>query len=210
MLAMDAVASEVRLFLKQSVFRSRARAFNRISSDGLTHVIDFQMGRFDPPGTQYVGFRKNWYGKFTVNLGIYVPEVARLINVGGERRFVREYDCCIRTRLGSLGPEASDMWWDLEAGHESVPYLLERFSKDAFPFFARFETRDDFLSQRRETAKYLRDNPSRIDCAIILATRGQRAEARDFLMAEAHESRTHPRLPFVLRIAEKLGIDLDS
>ena len=40
------------------------------------------MGSFDPPGTTHIpGLRENLYGRFTVNLGVYVPEVAR--NHGG-------------------------------------------------------------------------------------------------------------------------------
>ena len=37
----------------------------------------FRWDLFDPPGTVYVpGLTQDLYGKFTVNLGVYVPEVA--------------------------------------------------------------------------------------------------------------------------------------
>jgi len=208
--AMDAAQAEVRGFLKRFGFRSRARTFNRTSSDGITHVIDFQMGRFDPPGTHYVGFRQNLYGRFTANLGIYIPEVARLLGLGGEGSFVREYDCCIRTRLGLVGPDGQDIWWELDAARKYLPDLLHRIERDAFPLFTRFDTRDGVLSQRTEGTGYSDINPSRVVCAIVLATRGQQAEARNFLATEAYENRNHPGLPLVLSLAKTLGIDLNS
>ena len=95
--AMDEIQASVRPFLKELGFR--ARAFNRLTSDGITHVIEFQMGRFDPPGTHYVGFKKNWYRKFTVNVGVYVPELHEYSFPGAKLSFVHEYHCWIRERL---------------------------------------------------------------------------------------------------------------
>ena len=44
----------------------------------------FQMGAFDPPGTTYIpGLRENLYGLFTINLGVYVPDVYKF-QVGSE------------------------------------------------------------------------------------------------------------------------------
>jgi len=61
------------------------------------------MGRFDPPGTSYIPwFRKNLYGKFTVNVGVYVPEVAILRYGSKGRSFALEVECCVRMRLVQL------------------------------------------------------------------------------------------------------------
>ena len=53
------------------------------------------------------------YGKFTVNVGVYVPEVDEYTMVKGPRSLPHEYDCCIQGRLGNLGPERTDIWWEL-------------------------------------------------------------------------------------------------
>jgi hypothetical protein len=75
--SLDGLQAKLRPVLKDYGFRARGRTFNRTTSDGLTQVVNLQMGRFDPPGTTYVpGLRDNLYGKFTVNLGAFVPEVA--------------------------------------------------------------------------------------------------------------------------------------
>ena len=74
---LDELQGKLRSALAERGFRTRGRAFNRRTSDGLTEVVHIQMGSFDPPGTTYIpGLRENFYGKFTVNLGVFVPEVA--------------------------------------------------------------------------------------------------------------------------------------
>src|SRR5690606_24175664 len=76
--AMDVIQRGVRPLLKEAGFRGSGRTFNRGTPDGLTQVVRFQMGSFDPPGTTDIpGLRENRYGWFTVNLGVYVPEVAK-------------------------------------------------------------------------------------------------------------------------------------
>ena len=73
---MDELQAKLRPFLKDQGFRMRARTCNRETAEGLTHVINFQMGRFDPPGAPEIpGLRDNLYGMFTVNVGVCVPEI---------------------------------------------------------------------------------------------------------------------------------------
>ena len=98
-------------------------------------VIDFQMGRFDPPGTTFIpGLRENLYGLFTINLGVYVPEVARHHGGGEAKSVVRDGNCCIRTRLGRT--TRKDSWWKISADETVVTELLERFQNEAFPLFS--------------------------------------------------------------------------
>jgi len=49
------------------------------------------MGRFDPPGTNFIaGMPENMYGKFSVNVGVYVPEVFKLMFGSEKRSFIQE------------------------------------------------------------------------------------------------------------------------
>jgi hypothetical protein len=203
---------------KERHFRRRARTYNRTTANGLIHVVNFQMGRFDPPGTVSIpGFRENVYGRFTVNVGVYVPEVQ--VSVSGEKepKFVAEYCCCVRERLGLLGPEHVNVWWELhnddDSAEEVVDEIRQRLEADAFPFLARFETRDALLKELLDDApaKGNRSPRSRIVCAIVLAARGQRSEARSLLIA--HRA-THIRegghpghLKYIDDLAVKLGLD---
>ena len=207
--AMDELQTNVRPFLKELRWRARARAFNRTTLDGLTQVIEFQLGRFGPPGTHYVGLRRNVYGKSTVNVGAYVPEVDKYTSPGvGVPSFVHGHDCCIRERLGKLGPEHEDMWWTLGVPYDGAAEVCHRIERDALPFLARFETRDALLNQwTLDTPNpYTGGKPPRIVCAIILAVRGRRDEARSFLVAQAREHRNHPHFAFVCALADKLGL----
>lgn len=72
--SMNRLQRDVGADLKKLGFKVRGRTYNRITDDGLTQVVNFQLGPSDPPGTTYIaGLRENLYGFFTVNLGVYVP-----------------------------------------------------------------------------------------------------------------------------------------
>ena len=110
--AVDRVQRAIRPSLKEHGFKSRGRTFNRLTSDGLTQVVNLQMGPSDPPVTTYIpGLRENLYGLFTINLGVYIPEVAELKSSGLARSWVQEYYCSIRTRLGQASGSSQDLWW---------------------------------------------------------------------------------------------------
>jgi hypothetical protein len=139
----DEIQSALHVALKPKGFRKQGRTFNRTTDDGLVQVINVQMGASDPPGTVHVpGVRENLYGHFTVNLGVYVPEVAKLHGIGGAKRFVQAPDCCVRQRLGSAGPEMQDIWWRNDALAEVVPEVLARLERDGLPFLDRYASRD--------------------------------------------------------------------
>ena len=89
--AMDEILSALSPCFKERGFRAQRRTFNRVTSDDLTHVVQFQMGRFDPPGTNFIaGMRENMYGKFSVNVGVYVPEVFKLMFGSEKCSFIQE------------------------------------------------------------------------------------------------------------------------
>ena len=73
---MDEVQKQLYHSLTERGYRAKARTLSRTTPEGLIHVINFQMGRFDPPGTNYIPWlREKLYGRFTVNIGVHVPEV---------------------------------------------------------------------------------------------------------------------------------------
>jgi hypothetical protein len=85
------------------------------------------------------GIRKNFYGRFTVNLGVSLPGVRSLEHNRPSPEFLREYDCDIRERLSVLA-YSEDRWWDLD---HSVPETAAEIVRlmDGFgvPFLERFE-----------------------------------------------------------------------
>lgn len=160
--------------LKAAGFRVSGRTFNRITPDGLTQVIGFQMGSFDPPGTTYIpGLRENLYGRFTVNLGVYVPEVAKHHGGGEAGKVVQDYHCCVRARLGEVGPENADLWWLLSPTDALRQEMCDRLAHHGLRFLARFESRDAILREWDAVeSNQFAGNPPRIVKAIILVERG--------------------------------------
>ena len=76
---LDSIQKEIFLFLKPLGFKKKGRTFNRQTENGIYQVINIQSGRYEF-GDKYVipGFRENFYGKFTVNLGVMVKEIYEL------------------------------------------------------------------------------------------------------------------------------------
>jgi hypothetical protein len=125
------------------------------------------------------GLRENLYGWFTVNLGVYVPEVALYSGEAG--RFVQHFYCCIRTRLGNVGPEQQDLWWEIGADVDAE--IRQRLASDALPYLDRFASRDHILREWADATEIAGagGHPPRIVKAIMLAARGQVDEAHELL-----------------------------
>jgi hypothetical protein len=205
---LDELQTRLRPTLKEWGFRVRGRTFNRTTPDGLTEVLNLQAGSFDPPGTTYIpGLRENLHGKFAVNLGIFVPEVAGCLAGGGPRSFIQEYHCSIRARLRVVGSERKDIWWDTRSDEAMADELLQRFRRDAIPFFEAFDTPDKILSEWQEVAEspYF-GSPPRIVCAIVLTKRGRVDEARAVPAEQAKETRNPGHPAYVRELVEKLGL----
>ncbi len=166
------------------------------------------MGSFDPPGTTYhPGLRENLYGRFTVNLGVYVPEVASFHGGGPPKSWIQDYNCCLRTRLGALGLENKDLWWSIRARDEVLDDLLPRVSHDAMRYFATYTSRDQILSALEgKSQNTSAGGPPRIICAIILAQRGNTSQARELLKEQARETRNPGHPAYVRALAERLGL----
>jgi hypothetical protein len=200
---MDDLQLSLRPFLKKHGFRLQARTCNRTTADGLTHVVNFQMSRFDSPGTSYFPWlRKNLYGKFTVNVGVYVPEVGLAEYGAQSRTFVPEVYCCIRMRLGQLGGK-SDVWWSLPGNKATIQDIQVRIERDAFPFLARCENRDGVL---QELALGTGTLTPRISRAIILAHRGEFDDARELLRNQINATPSAKHCEYVQQIAERLNL----
>lgn len=207
--ALDLIQKPLASELKARHFRVRGRTFNRQSADGLTQVLNIQMGSFDPPRTTYhPGLRENLYGKFTVNLGVYVPEVAANHGAGCAKGWVQEYNCCIRARLGNLGTEQADIWWSIAQGEAVIEDLMPRICHDAMFFFARYESRDLILAELQGRSENIgAGGPPRIICAIILASRGDPSAAHALLAEQVRENQNPGHPAYVRRLAAKLGLD---
>ena len=206
--AVDDIQSVLRPFLKSSGFKMRGRTFNRATEDGLTQVVSIQMGASDPPGTTHIpGFRENLHGRFTVNLGVYVPEVARHQGGGEAKAWVQEYHCCVRTRLGAASGDERDTWWPARSDDAITGDIRRRLAMGGLPFLDRFATRDRILAEWHDRSENMgASSPPRIVMAIIWAERGEKGRARELLARQVLEARSPGHPDYVRSLANKLGV----
>jgi len=203
--SMDHIQGALKPRLMSEGFRVRGRTFNRTTHDGLTHVVNFQMGSSDPPGTTYIpGLRENLYGLFAVNLGVYVPEVAQ--HTGAQAKaWIQDYHCCIRVRLRSLIGEGRESWWRAEPNEQVINDVTKALDCSALPFLERFSTRDQIITGwTRGPAEF--GTPPRIVAAIILAARGSLEQSRALLSRQVLETRNPGHPDYVRRLALALGV----
>jgi hypothetical protein len=207
-LAVDRIQAHLSPFLKDHGFRRRGRTFNGPTGDGLTRVVSIQMGASDPPGTTYIpGLRENLHGLFTVNLGVYVPEVARHHGGGEAKSWMQEYHCCIRSRLGAACGEPRDVWWPARADEHIIEDIRRCLELFGLPFLDRFATRDRILAEWAGRSENLSaSSPPRIVLAIILLTRGRKDEARALLSLQASETHNARHPESVRGLATRLGL----
>lgn len=201
--AVDEIQRALRPVLKAEGFTVRGRTFNCVTEDGLTQVISIQMGASDPPGTTY----KNLHGLFTVNLGVYVPEVARHDGGGEAKSWVQEYHCCVRARLGKACGEKRDIWWHARAEDAVIEDVRRRLEQAGLPFLNRYSTREKILAEWQDRSENMgAGRPPRIVLAIILAEHGRKDEARALLAQQVHETRSPGHPDYVWRLANRLNV----
>lgn len=208
--ALDEIQRAVGPSLKEQGFKVRGRTFNRLTDDGLTQVINLQMGPSDPPGTTYIpGLRENMYGFFTVNLGVYIPEVAELSGGGTApaKAWVQEYHCSIRDRLGPVSGSDRDIWWHLNGSSKVIADLQPLLLSYGLLFLERFRSREMILSELEGHGDNLQYCAvPRIVCAIILAKRHDIVGAKALMKAQALEilNPNHPK--YVRELALRMGL----
>jgi hypothetical protein len=178
--AMKNVVAEVAPMLKDAGFRKRRHGFNRRTEDGLIHVIHFQMGPFDPPGTTEIPpFRSNLYGRFTINLGVFCHDMPTSGPPGKKYQWINEYSCHLRKRIGALLP-SGDIWWPLDDESFAAQASQATLINHGLPWLDRYATRDGILEAFRRGDRRDLGMPPRapLDITALLLATGHRAEAR--------------------------------
>ena len=195
-------ASLYKDVLKPRGFNKKGNTFNRVTSDGLIQVINFQAGRYEP--WEEVN---RLHGSFTVNLGIYIPEVAE--TSFEKKDFVNEYSCEIRTRLSRLSGNG-EAWMSLKDFKEedrlNLVQMLEQFG---FPFLERFETREKIIKNIDETKKNVVTPRPLVLLALIHCKQGNAVKASELLKKQYDESSDHRgHQEYLIKLADKMGIKI--
>jgi hypothetical protein len=207
---MDTVQRGVRSALKAHGFKVRGRTFNRVTADGLTQVINLQMGASDPPGvTRIPGVTNTLHGMFTVNLGVFIPEVAeaRLAGARGQS-WIQEYSCSIRSRLGVASGHERDMWWPLDDPTTTLAGVEPLLLSFGLLFLDRFRNRELILS---ELDGFIENLPfcatPLVVSAVILAKKDDPQKARRLMQQHVSHAHHHPsHADYVRKLALDLGL----
>ncbi len=182
------VRTALRETLRPLGFTVAGGTSNRSARDGIIHVISLQFGT------------GSLTGSCTVNVGVFIPEVAAVFGVGPNRDHVSETACDVRGRIGRLMPSGDDSWWPFAAKPEEVARQVpEAVSQFALPFLSKLETREALVASWQALEAFT--TPRRtIDLALVLAAAGRRAEALELIERALQSS--SPHIPLLAKRAK--------
>jgi hypothetical protein len=178
-----------------------------------------QAGPFEigPPLPEPVKhLREDFYGKFTVNLGIFVDEIYERNNPPiSQNKVISDAHCFIRTRLGHI-TEREDIWWSLlHEMNEAIEEISSFILQVGIPFLDRFRSRDLIVSKWQDfnDSEILLTNVARLDVAMILLRRNDLTGATKLFQEHLDDCKNKSHLPhvvnhirYVKELAAKLGI----
>lgn len=197
-----------RELLKLNGYKKSGRTFNKQAEDGLVQVINFQSGQY-PIGNYIIpGFRESFYGLFTVNLGIYIPEIVELEErLKPSKNVIQEYDCHIRTRLSNLISN-EDYWWKISEDSKGLcSIIIEQLQKHAFVFFDELSSREKIMNNLAlYIKKYHVMSRNYLDIGLIHYKLGSMAQAEEYFNRHYSETDVHSHKKYVIDLSEKLGI----
>jgi hypothetical protein len=98
------VKAAISPLLRQRSFKGKGRTFHRAAGD-VIQVVNVQASA-DNLGSS---------GRFTLNLGLYFPQVEKLVDPERVQRRAKEYECTVRVRISKALGSTADLWWRIEA-----------------------------------------------------------------------------------------------
>lgn len=140
--SVDIIEKIVYEYLKPLGFRKHGRTLHRFVDDDISQVVNFQNGC---PS-------KGVHDILWINLGIRIPEcVERKFSLEEPlKKYYHEYECNIRTRLGSL-VDGKDTFYDLKKDPYKIANdIVKRIKKYAMPVFDVLDSRNAVLKHRME------------------------------------------------------------
>ncbi|MBV1909430.1 MAG: DUF4304 domain-containing protein [Kangiellaceae bacterium] len=160
------IKAELAPHLKQCGFKKKARNFYREHSDR-TEMINIQASQWN----------EGLEGKFTVNVGVYYPEISKLIDAPPVKGLPKEYDCTIRERIGLIAEENRDTWWNVNPDTDQDVVANDLASKVKLVCLPWLELMSELDNVKTGVVK----NNRAIVAAGISLHQGNAAEAKEYL-----------------------------
>jgi hypothetical protein len=206
---MKAVVVELHPRLKRHGFRKRRHTLNREPEEGLVQVINFQMGSYDVGDpVEIPGLRKSLYGRFAVNLGVFLRDVHERLAECDVPAFVAEYHCDIRKRLGEVLPGEGDVWWNLEHGPaELAADVGSALEKHGVPWLDGLSSRASIWQAWCCEGNAIGFAPrGQLVVALMQWNRGEKKLAERLIHDYLDDDHAPGHADYVERVVERLGI----
>lgn len=180
--SVDIIEKIVYEYLKTLGFRKHGRTLHRFVDGDISQVVNFQNGC---PS-------KGVYDILWINLGIRIPEcVERKFSLEEPlKKYYHEYECNIRTRLGSL-VDGKDTFYDLKKDPSKIANdIVKRLKEFVIPVFDVLNSRDVILKHRIEYPRFDQFNNHLIllEEAMMFGRIGDFAEASRLFNAYYQEA----------------------
>lgn len=207
---LDEIQKEIHLYLKASGFKKKGRTHNKVLDNGIILVINFQMGQFQFENVVEIpGLRENLYGQFTINMGVFVPELYQKKYNQKSKDFVQEFDCEIRTRL-SQKVFGEDKWFPLTSDfRKTSDFIIEKLKSNGQKWFDRFTDRKKIVTELTQT-NAIEFKPNQKLCGAIIELEIDREIGekifKEYYKEIADDQKGHKN--YVKELAEKLNIKL--
>jgi hypothetical protein len=193
---MDDIQRRVFAVLKPIGFRRNNRTFSRPAEDGMVQLVTFQLG----------APTSSLYGRFCVNLGVFIPESRDARFGGAPAKSLSDADCAtaFRTRLASGDNE--DQWWSLQDPPEDVSAEVSGLLvSDGAPWLDSLATRGLILNAWATQGRKGPDHGQSI--AAILVHQGDKAGALRLLQDEMRAATLDGRRAWLMDYARQLGVE---
>ncbi len=161
-----------------------------------TRVINLQVGKWNTPDE----------GTFTINLGLFIPELHAATESTPVTGSIKEYDCDVRRRIGELMPAGMDYWWKVTSTTDSAAIAKEvcqALLQHGMPWL------DQTGKSLSDVAHELQRQASHSKAAVAFALAGDLPSATDAMsIALAHCNPLF--IPKLRRLAERHGISIHT
>lgn len=159
-------------------------------------MIAFQIGQW--------GLWGDGYGRFTINAGVFIPEVREVLIGQKPTRHISDEKCVKRQRIGLLAPGGKDIWWPAR-DHSAISKDIEqRMREQALPYLAQLDTLERCLRVHP-----VHEPMEQVINAIILNSLGRRSEAHELLNDAISDAESRKMMDYVediRQISKRLGL----
>lgn len=190
----DVIRTSVSPVLRAIGFKVKGRTLHRAATDHVW-IVNVQSSIRNEAAR----------ASFTLNLGVYYPEVASLVGRQSEAPLPKTSECAVEARIGQLMSEHLDTWWDVSKRGDVS--LVGAEVKDALTRFGLpWLTRMSDLRQARDFAGAHHYYQEAAAMSLLL---GERDDARRWIRSILDRPET-PAPDYARRMvawAKRVGLD---